>query len=88
MKRARYCGLYLACDEQWYMDLAEEEGQTVNEAFTYGPFKTEAGATKYLHDNFADPGLYHVDESGQKRVPRRSPNGHEVICPSYRKRQG
>ena len=77
----RECTLYKARDGQWYMDLADEEYGGLDDATTYGPFKSEETTEKYLQDNFSNPGGYSTDDSGKQPVPKISPNGRPVQKP-------
>jgi hypothetical protein len=78
----RYCGVWKASNGRWYLDLAEQEYAEYEDATTYGPFRSEDAANKYLHDNFSNPGGYMTDESGKEDPPTKSPNGHKVVNPS------
>lgn len=78
---SRYCGLWLANNGKWYMDLANEEAGERHEATTYGPFPSEEAADKFLSDNFSNPGGYSSDNSGKQPPPHKSPNGDKVHPP-------
>lgn len=77
----RYCGYWLASNGEWYVDLADREYGDYEDAFTYGPFRSEAEARKYVRDNHSNPGGSWTDDSGEKPAPRESPNGYPVQSP-------
>jgi len=79
---SRHCSFYLASDDKWYMDLANNEYGEWDEATTYGPFSSMEKAEDYLDNNFSNPGGYNVDESGEQEPPTESPNGSPVQRPS------
>lgn len=78
---SRHCAFYKARDGKWYMELAPDEHGEERDAFTYGPFRSDSAAEKYLHDNFSNPGSDEYDDSGNAPVPKRSPNGSPVQRP-------
>lgn len=88
MSVSRHCAIYLAVDNQWYMDLAHEEYGESDDASTYGPFKSEEDVMKYLDDNFSNPGGYSIDNSGKEPVPTVSPNGENITRPIIRRGWG
>lgn len=78
---SRYCDIYKTQDGKWYMDLANEEYGEYDDCTTYGPFSSEDAADKYLRDNHSNPGGGWVDDSGERPVPKESPNGRPVVSP-------
>ena len=76
----RHCEFYLASDGKWYMELAPDEYGEQWDADTYGPFRSEDAAYKYL-DNFSNPGGYGSDDTGTRPPPTTSPNGSPVRAP-------
>jgi len=79
---SRHCEFYKAKNGKWYMDLAPNEYGDYRDANTYGPFQSLDAAEKYLSSNFSNPGADDVDESGDRPVPVKSPNGRPVTKPS------
>lgn len=79
---SRHCEFYKAKNGKWYMDLAPNEYGDYRDANTYGPFQSLDAAEKYLSNNFSNPGADDVDESGDRPVPVKSPNGRPVTKPS------
>ena len=79
----RYCGIWKAKNNKWYMDLADREYGEYEDAITYGPFDSEKLAQKYL-SGFSNPGGLHVDTSGKEEPPTKSPNGRSVEKPNSR----
>jgi len=75
----RYCLIYLANNNKWYLELADNEHGERRDATTYGPFETEDKADNYIN-NFSNPGGYHVERKKQP-VPIKSPNGRNVEKP-------
>lgn len=85
---SRHCEFYKAQDGRWYMELASREYGDERDATTYGPFPTQDAAERYLSDNFSNPGGWYEDDSGDKPVPKRSPNGQPVERPQRRSMWG
>jgi hypothetical protein len=81
---SRHCEFYLAVDGNWYMDLAGREYGEQHDSTTYGPFRSQEAADEYLSDNFSNPGGDSVDDTGDRPVPKRSPNGMPVQRPGRR----
>jgi hypothetical protein len=75
---SRYCHIYKAKNNKWYVDLASLEGGQDYDANTYGPFDDQDQAEKYVLNNFSNPGGLTVDKSGKKSVPTKSPNGRPI----------
>lgn len=84
MSVSRHCSFYKSVDGKWYMELAHEEYAGREDATTYGPFLSEEAASKYLHENYSNPGGSCIDESGTEPVPLKSPNGDPVQVPHSR----
>ena len=78
---SRHCDIYKARDGKWYLELADNEYGEWDEANTYGPFNSEEKADDYLSNNFSNPGGMGVDDSGDREVPTKSPNGSPVKRP-------
>ena len=78
---SRFCEFWLASNGKWYMDLAHDEYGEAYDATTYGPFNSEEAADKYLRDNFSNPGGASIDDSGDRSVPTKSPDGSPVVNP-------
>lgn len=76
----RYCSIYRAKNNKWYLELADREYGDRDDATTYGPFDSEDEAEKYIN-NFSNPGGWMSYGSGKKPVPTKSPNGSIVIAP-------
>ena len=89
------CTLYLAKDNQWYMDLEDMSARPGayddeydddamdsydTEWVSYGPFDSLQDAKTYLRRNFANPGGYDVDKSKREHPPRNP------ISPQRRRR--
>ena len=68
---------------KWYLDLAPNEYGEWQDADTYGPFPSEKAADKYL-DRFSNPGSLDIDDSGDRPVPKKSPNGSRIQKPGSR----
>ena len=83
MSLSRHCSIYKASDNNWYMELAEEEYGESDDATCYGPFDSEEAACGYV-DNFSNPGGWDVDSSGRTPPPKKSPNGDPVERPRSR----
>ena len=66
---SRHCAYYKAKDNKWYMELADNEHGTQDDATTYGPFDDQEAANDYLHANFSNPGGSMRDDSGKREVP-------------------
>lgn len=79
--RSRYCFIYKAQNEKWYVELAEREYADRDDATTYGPFATEGSAREEL-EHHSNPGGLSVDSSGKLPVPTISPNGQRISPPS------
>ncbi len=77
----RYCHFYLASDGQWYMEIAFTESMNKSDADTFGPLPFLAEAIQYMTTNFASPGEYTTDDSGEQSIPLVSPSGNPV-CPA------
>ncbi len=73
----RHCDMYLASNGRWYMELADQEHGTLEEAVSYGPFLDQEACVDYLN-NFANPGGWGEDDSGTRPPPTLSPNGQKV----------
>ena len=73
---SRFCTIYKATDGQWYLDLADKEYGTEEDAITYGPFCSKDAAEKHL-DNFSNPGAIFFDDSGTTELP----DGHKIVNP-------
>jgi hypothetical protein len=80
---SRHCEIYKAKNGKWYLDLAPKEDGERQDADTYGPFPSENAADKYL-DRFSNPGSLNIDDSGDRPVPKKSPNGSHVKKPGSR----
>lgn len=83
---SRYCEFFRAQDGRWYMHLAGREYGDYEDATTYGPFRSQDEAERFLRDNFSNPGGDDVDDSGEQPVPKRSPNGDPVQDPRRMRR--
>jgi len=81
---SRWCMFYKAKNGDWYMELAPNEYGDQRDATTYGPFSSMDEADEYLSRNFSNPGSMHVDSSGTKPVPKKSPSGRPVQSPNRR----
>ena len=77
---SRYCEIWKASNDKWYLDLADEEYGEREDADTYGPFSSESAAEKYL-DKFSNPGAMDLDDSGTRPPPTEAPNGSPVRKP-------
>ena len=77
----RYAGIFKASDEQFYMDLADNENGKWEESTTYGPFEDRVSVRSFLNENFDYPGDIIFDGSETLRPPKRSPSGREVVDP-------
>jgi hypothetical protein len=75
---SRHCSFWKASNGKWYMNLAHEEYGDESDATTYGPFGTEDAAMDYLDANFANPGGFDIDDSGNRSPPSVSPDGTRV----------
>jgi len=64
----RYCAFFKAVDNNWYMKLAVDEGDS--EIETYGPFDSFEEGIQYLDRNFSNPGGFNRDDSGTRPVPK------------------
>lgn len=84
MSMSRHCEIYKASDNQWYLELAEEEYGESDDADCYGPFESEQAADKYLSDGFSNPGGLDIDDSGRRKPPTKAPNGSSVQRPRSR----
>ena len=79
---ARYAFEYKAKNGKWYLELTHDEyDYERRNATTYGPFDSQDSLNKYLRGNHSNPGGGSVDNSGKKKVPKKSPNGSPVIDP-------
>jgi hypothetical protein len=86
---SRYCAIWKASNNGWYLDLANKEHGDYEDATTYGYFRDEREAERFLDDNFSNPGGVDVDESGKEPPPKKSPNGDRVVDPaSFRRQRG
>jgi hypothetical protein len=65
----RFCAIYKAQNNKWYLALADEEYGTSEDATTYGPFSSKEQAHRYLLRNFSNPGGIIEDGSGEHSVP-------------------
>ena len=81
MSVSRDCNFFLADDEQWYMELADEEYGGLDDSTTYGPFSTLEVGQEYLDDNFSNPGGWSIDKSGKRKPPTKSSSGSKVVNP-------
>jgi hypothetical protein len=86
MSLERYCGFFKAKNDMWYMNLASEEYEGYEKAYTYGPFNSMEEANEYLSRRFCNPGSLDLDESGTQDVPMVSPNGRPVQAPKKQSR--
>jgi tRNA nucleotidyltransferase/poly(A) polymerase len=77
---SRYCEIWKASNDKWYLNLAPDEHGEYDDADTYGPFSSESAAEKYL-DKFSNPGAMDVDDSGTRPPPEKAPNGSPVRKP-------
>ena len=84
MSVLRYCGFYKAKNDKWYLDLADDEYGSYEDANTIGPFYAEAGVEKYLNQ-FANAGGCDISRSGNEEVPTVSPNGFPIEKPIFSK---
>lgn len=83
---SRYCGFWKASNGKWYMDLAHKEHGDYEDATTYGPFRSEDEADRFLRDSFSNPGSTDSDDSGTQPPPTKSPNGERVVDPRKARR--
>jgi hypothetical protein len=77
---SRYCHIYKANNNLWYVDLASFEGGQNHDANTYGPSNSQNEIEKFILDNFSNPGGWTVDKSGKKSAPKVSPNGRPMTA--------
>ena len=86
---SRYCEIWKASNGGWYMDLADKENGERDDATTYGRFRSQGDAEKFMHDLFSNPGMVDMDDQGKRKPPTRSPNGDPVVDPiAYRRSHG
>jgi hypothetical protein len=77
----RYASIWKDSESSWWLDLADEEHGEYHEATTYGPFRSEKKAGRYLSDEFSNPGGYNVDDRGTNPPPEMSPDGGPTVKP-------
>lgn len=77
---SRHCFYYMASNDKWYMELADEEYGERRDSDTWGPFLSFEAARDFC-DKFPNPGMHSMDDSGLKPPPTRSPNGNPVQSP-------
>ncbi|MFK4136749.1 hypothetical protein ACI2KR_31450 [Pseudomonas luteola] len=71
MSQVRRCGMVLASDGKWYMELGDFEYAFDSQDCTwYGPFDSEEAASTYLYHNFTNPGGGEIDDSGVEAPPK------------------
>ena len=78
MSMSRYCYIFKASNQLWYMKLATDE--TDNYINTYGGFSSLEKTEEFLSRNFANPGGFTIDESATAKPPLPE----DVIHPTTR----
>lgn len=77
MSLRRYCEIYKATDQNWYLLIGDEfEDAGPEDSSAHGPFASEDAAEEYRVNNFPNPGGYEIDDSGTQEPPKdvRRPN--------------
>ena len=71
MSQARHQAIFLAADNQWYLEIGNYEyhyDEEREDFSRFGPFSDEEGAEAYT-DNFSNTGGGHYNRDGKRPAP-------------------